>query len=768
MQLGRYKILKQLANGSIADVLLARATGLEGFARHVVIKRIRPDLATEERLVSAFLDEARIAGSLHHQNIVQVHDVGEQDGAYFFAMEYVHGEDVRRLLHRVNERGEQVPLEHAIAIVTATASGLHYAHEHMSPSGERLGLVHRDVTPANILIGYDGSVKLVDFGLAKAAMRSTTTATGTLRGKASYMSPEQCTGQPIDRRTDIFALGIVLFELVTAQRLFKGANEFMTMAAIVEGQIPRPSTLRGDVPPALDEIILRALQRSPDVRYQTAEALRESLEAFSLARELRTSPKALSDYLIKLFGHRPEPWEAGASDEPAIDADATHGRGLVLPPSADRQQLVARHAARPSSPIMVAQTAEWTDEDEHAATVGKGEKRRVSQQLATEPTATTQVSSTDAEVTKTGRALRGGYPTTPAAQVRSDAFATLPTANVRADTHGTTQPEGIPSDVGASRSDAYATTPTPHVGPDADVTSQTDRTRTEIPATHAPAASQTDRIAADLAAMSQTGQLHVDDIDGGTILEPPIFDAALDAPGTTDDDDDDDAFEQEAATELAGKLPGSPRQRGGVSRPPPRPRPGAPSTGAPPLPGVAQVTRGAPPPPPPAPPRPATYPAAPAAPHASLYPAATPAAPSPLPPIAPAAYPVYPPAAPAPAYPPSPAGAYPSPAPVGDARASTGASEPSTIQPTLYGPTRVFLAKHGTAVAVVTGLTIVGLFGLALRGCTASAARSAAPDAASPIDAEVRVIDAASEEHATAPDPPRKQPAPKPAASAAR
>src|SRR5262245_23002660 len=195
--------------------------------------------------------------------MVQVHDIGEQDGSYFVAMEYVHGEDVRQLLAKVRERNEEVPLDHVVAMITATAAGLHHAHEKLSPTGVPLGLVHRDVCPANILLGYDGSVKLVDFGMAKAALRSTKTASGSLKGKASYMSPEQCVGKPVDRRTDTFALGIVLFELATARRLFKGANEFVTMTAIVEGTLPRPSTIRADLPPALDEIVLRALAREP-------------------------------------------------------------------------------------------------------------------------------------------------------------------------------------------------------------------------------------------------------------------------------------------------------------------------------------------------------------------------------------------------------------------------------------------------------------------------------------------------------------------------
>ena len=360
MQLGRYQILKQLSTGGIADVLLARATGLEGFARHVVIKRIRGELATEPRFVNAFLEEARIAASLHHQNIVQVHDIGEQEGTYFFAMEYVHGEDVGKLLQRVRERGEHIPFDLVVAIVSATAAGLHHAHEQRDSAGHPLGLVHRDVTPSNILIGYDGSVKLVDFGLAKAA-RSTKTASATLTGKASYLAPEQCVGKPVDRRTDVFSLGVVLFELATACRLFKAANDFLTMAVIVEGEIPAPSTFRPEIPPALDAIVLRALARDPDSRFQTVEDLREALERFALEYELRISNKALADYLAALFGVRPEPWHDEAAGNTA-EPDPTHGKGLVAPPT-DNSAVIQRLAPRATSPIMLAQAAIEEDAD---------------------------------------------------------------------------------------------------------------------------------------------------------------------------------------------------------------------------------------------------------------------------------------------------------------------------------------------------------------------------------------------------------------------
>jgi eukaryotic-like serine/threonine-protein kinase len=368
LQLGRYQVLKHLASGSIADVLLARASGLEGFARHVVIKRMKPELAKEERFAKAFLDEARISASLNHQNIVQVHDIGEEGGSYFFAMEYIHGEDVRTLLAKVRERGEHVPLEIAVAIIMSAAAGLHHAHEKTSSQGEKLGIVHRDVSPSNVLVGYDGSVKLVDFGLAKAAQRSTTTASGTLKGKASYMSPEQCKGEPVDRRTDTFCLGILLYELVTAQRLFKGPTEYATMAAVVDGDIPPPSRLRADIPTALDAIILRALARNKNERYQTAEDLRAAVEAFAVEYQLRTSNKALSDYLIRLFGHRAEPWETAEDRRPVTDEtmDGSLRGAAVAPPimPAPKPTPKPAPAAKPAAAAQAQEVEDDEDDDE--------------------------------------------------------------------------------------------------------------------------------------------------------------------------------------------------------------------------------------------------------------------------------------------------------------------------------------------------------------------------------------------------------------------
>ena len=366
-KLGRYQIVKHLANGGMAQVLLARATGIEGFERHVVVKRIHQDRAEDPAFVKMLLDEARLAAQLHHNNIVQVHDIGKEKGEYFFAMEYVHGEDLRKLLMKVNKKKEKVPFEHVVTIVTTAALALHHAHEHRGPDRKPLGLVHRDVSPANIIVGYDGNVKVVDFGIAKAALRAKgeDTKAGSLKGKVSYMAPEQCAGQTVDRRSDVYSLGIVLFELSTVRRLFKGNNDFLTMSAIVQGNIPTPSSYRPDLPPELEAIILKALALDPAQRYQSADEMREALEVFAAAKGLRTSTGALAGYMKQLFGHRPEPWLVDDGEpeiELTVDFDGSETGAAKVPDAAEQELAVPSLVEpTPSSPILRARNKAATD-----------------------------------------------------------------------------------------------------------------------------------------------------------------------------------------------------------------------------------------------------------------------------------------------------------------------------------------------------------------------------------------------------------------------
>jgi len=312
-RLGRYTVLKHLASGGMADVLLARSDGIEGFERHVVLKRIRSEHAKDERFIQMFLDEARVAANLHHANIVQVNDIGENRGELFFAMEYLHGEDLRKILSVHSKNKTHMPLAHVIAIVSAAAAGLHYAHERKGSDKKPLNIVHRDVSPSNIIIGYDGSVKVVDFGIAKAAMRQLETRSGSLKGKVSYMSPEQCKGDPIDRRSDVYALGVLLYELSTTTRLFKGENDYLMMDAIVNGKIPLPRVRRPDLPNELSSIIMRCLSVEPSRRYQSADELRVALDQFAANAGMTTSQSTLATYMRKLFGEKPEPWLDGST-----------------------------------------------------------------------------------------------------------------------------------------------------------------------------------------------------------------------------------------------------------------------------------------------------------------------------------------------------------------------------------------------------------------------------------------------------------------------
>ncbi|MGE0870619.1 MAG: serine/threonine-protein kinase [Kofleriaceae bacterium] len=348
-------MVKHLAQGGMADVLIARTGGIEGFERHVVVKRIRAEQARDTHYVNMFLDEARLAAALHHQNVVQVHDIGQEHGEYFFAMEYVHGQDVRKLLMELADKGLRPPLEHIITIITGAAAGLHHAHEQRGPDRKPLDIVHRDVSPANILIGYDGSVKVADFGIAKAAHRTAETQSGNMKGKVAYMSPEQCTGLPLDRRSDVFSLGIVLYELCTVRRLFNADNDFLTMTAIVRGDYPKPSQFWPALSPELEKIIMKALSVSPADRYATTEEMRLALEQFASSLGLRTSTTALGDYLKQQFPNQTLPWLAD-DDEPemylSIDfADSVVG--VEVPPQVLEQLLAAPAPVEvmPNSPM---------------------------------------------------------------------------------------------------------------------------------------------------------------------------------------------------------------------------------------------------------------------------------------------------------------------------------------------------------------------------------------------------------------------------------
>jgi len=327
LRVGRYEVLSHLATGGMAQIYLARQTGLGAFERHVVLKTILRERATDQRFITMFLDEAKLAATLNHQNIAQVYEVDQADGAYFMAMEYVHGENARAILETTLRRGWTIPLELAVMIVSGAAAGLHHAHERKGKNGQPLNIVHRDVSPANIMVGYDGSVKVLDFGIAKAEERATKTVGGTIKGKYGYMSPEQCKGKPIDRRSDIFALGICLYEMTTLRRAFKGNDDFETMKRIVAGEVILPSVAVPGYPRELEAIVLTAMANDPNARFQTAAEMIEALDAFAQRAKLVGSNTAMGRFMVQLFGSKKEPWVEGADSPDRTQITETSGDG---------------------------------------------------------------------------------------------------------------------------------------------------------------------------------------------------------------------------------------------------------------------------------------------------------------------------------------------------------------------------------------------------------------------------------------------------------
>ncbi|MBL8946750.1 MAG: protein kinase [Myxococcales bacterium] len=332
---GKYRPFRRLAVGGMAEIFLAYARSIHGFEKLVVLKRVLPAYAENREFMRMFLDEARLAATLDHPNIVHVYDIGEHGGNFFFAMEYVHGQSLLKLMRQITNARRWLPLEHALGIIIGTCAGMHYAHEKNGLDGRALGIVHRDVSPPNILISYDGSVKVADFGIAKASIATTSTAVGTLKGKIPYMSPEQCRSGPLDRRSDIFSIGILLYELTVGRRLFQAESELGIIHKIVNGVIPPPSQLLRGYPEDLERIVYRALQLDPEHRYPTARALQVDLEELAREYKLPISSVRLASFMEEMFDEETRRWPsdpAHAAGRPSTEvASATDTGGFDLP-----------------------------------------------------------------------------------------------------------------------------------------------------------------------------------------------------------------------------------------------------------------------------------------------------------------------------------------------------------------------------------------------------------------------------------------------------
>ncbi|WP_441292132.1 serine/threonine protein kinase [Sorangium sp. KYC3313] len=276
----RYRVIKRLASGGMAEVFVAESAGIEGFKKQVAIKRVLPQLSKKEQFIAMFLDEARLSAHLSHSNVVSVFDIGVGDGTYFIVMEYVDGADLRALLDHQKKVGRPMTVEVAAFMAAKMCQGLAYAHDLATADGKPLQIVHRDITPANVLITRYGEVKIVDFGLAKASSQLAESDAGIIKGKFGYLAPETVLEQGVDQRVDIFALGIILWEMLAGRRLFLGDSDYITVRLVRDAVVPSLQQINSDVPRELEQIIRRALARDPAARYLSARELGHDLTRF--------------------------------------------------------------------------------------------------------------------------------------------------------------------------------------------------------------------------------------------------------------------------------------------------------------------------------------------------------------------------------------------------------------------------------------------------------------------------------------------------------
>ncbi len=353
-QFGPYKLIERISVGGMAEVYKATEHGVEGFERTVAVKRILPHIAEDDEFITMFKDEAKIAGQLQHGNIAQIYNLGQQGDSFYIALEYVAGRDLRNIFTRCQQQGRPMPLAQACFIVMKVGEGLDYAHNKRDKHGRHLNIVHRDVSPPNVLVSYEGEVKLIDFGVAKAAGRVSRTQAGILKGKFGYMSPEQVRGMPLDRRSDVFSLGVVLYETIVGQRLFQGDTDFATLEMVRTVDVPLPSTKNPEIPKELEAIMMKALSGEPETRYQTAMELHDDLQAFMFQQGMFYSRKDLAAWMRKQYAREMEldkDKNAGKPPPRPAPPGGAAGRKPAPPASAPpRPAAAGTPAARPIKP----------------------------------------------------------------------------------------------------------------------------------------------------------------------------------------------------------------------------------------------------------------------------------------------------------------------------------------------------------------------------------------------------------------------------------
>jgi len=341
---GKYHLLERIAIGGMAEVFLAKSFGVAGFERLLVIKRILPHMAEDREFIDMFVDEARIASTLSHSGIAQILELGQEEAAYFIAMEFIHGKDLGRLQDRLQKRRRVMPIPLSVLVVSRLCEALEYAHRKTDSAGNSLRIIHRDVSPGNVLISYDGDVKLIDFGIAKAQNRMGRTNAGTLKGKFGYMSPEQVRGLPLDHRSDIFAAGIILYELLTGERLFAGESDFGTLEKVRNATVTPPSTYNRRIPRELEQVVMRALAREPEERYEWASDLQQDLARYLMFEGSLTTTKSLAAFMKEIFS------EDLARENEKLLVYRQRGYPLVGAPSTTTDRMPAEEDKPPERP----------------------------------------------------------------------------------------------------------------------------------------------------------------------------------------------------------------------------------------------------------------------------------------------------------------------------------------------------------------------------------------------------------------------------------
>ena len=298
---GKYLLLERISVGGMAEVFKAKSFGVEGFEKIIAIKRILPSIAEDQEFIQMFIDEAKISGQLSHANICQIFELDRISDSHFIAMEFVWGKDLLQIQNRFRKLKQQMPMQMAAFVAAKMCEGLDYAHRKKDALGRPLNIIHRDVSPQNILCSYEGEVKVIDFGIAKAASRSSKTQAGVLKGKFGYMSPEQVRGLPLDRRSDVFAIGTILYEMLTGERLFLGESDFSTLEKVRNVDVHPPSSVNKAVPPALERIAMKALSKTTEDRYQWAKEMQDDLQSYLMSTEPVYSSRQLAQWMKEAF-----------------------------------------------------------------------------------------------------------------------------------------------------------------------------------------------------------------------------------------------------------------------------------------------------------------------------------------------------------------------------------------------------------------------------------------------------------------------------------